>query len=239
MNKWFLAIKKRGKDIFDISGLTLIQPPEGFYYADPFLKDGYVFFELYDYKKGVIACAKINDDLTIGEPRVIIEEKTHVSFPCVYGDYMTIESVLSGELPLYKCIKFPYEWEKIGYISRGRYDDPIIFKTDKWHILTSEEGRVTQFVAETPESEWRVIRRDEQLYHRPAGNVFYKDGQMMRPLQDCTESYGKAIVFENHEGKYVGRIEPDWAPGLTGTHTFNSDENYVILDGRCIVNSSL
>jgi hypothetical protein len=232
MNKWVLAIKKRGTDPLDISGMTIIDPPKGFYYADPFLKDGYVFFELYDYNKGVIAVAKINDDLTISEPQVIINEPTHISFPCVYENYMVIESVLSGELPLYKCVGFPENWEKVGVVAKGRYDDPIIFKTDKWHIITSEDGKVTEFIADTPESEWTAIRREDRTYHRPAGNVFIRDGKRLRPLQDCTEHYGKAIVIENEQGGVVKRIEPDWMPELTGTHTFNVDENYIIIDGR-------
>ncbi len=48
-NKWFTAYKERGEDLFDTSGFTVVEPPEGKYQADPFpfTKDGkrYVFIE--------------------------------------------------------------------------------------------------------------------------------------------------------------------------------------------------
>jgi len=58
-NKWFIAIKKNSGDLFDTTNFTSIDSPRGIYYADPFIykhKDiNYLFYEEYDYKKGVIS----------------------------------------------------------------------------------------------------------------------------------------------------------------------------------------
>src|SRR3990167_8116592 len=60
-NKWFIAIKEREphflKDGYvGPDGVKIIEPAEGTYHADPFLFRNLIFFELYDYEKGVIAC---------------------------------------------------------------------------------------------------------------------------------------------------------------------------------------
>ena len=41
-NQWFISIKKHDGDPFDLSNLKHNYPPEGMYWADPFLwqKDG-------------------------------------------------------------------------------------------------------------------------------------------------------------------------------------------------------
>lgn len=239
MNKWFFAVKKRGDDIYDLSGLKVIDPPKGFYYADPFLikRDGitYIFFELYDYEKGRIAYSILDDDLTITEPKVVIDSDTHMSFPALLEDgkevYMTPENCLGGELVIYQAVKFPEVWDKVKVVANGRFDDPIMFKyKDKYRIMATEGGNnLKVFEADSVHSNWKQISSDCVQHSRSAGNIF--DG--IRPVQDSTPDYGRAIVFKDLEtGKELKRIEPDWYPNLTGTHTFNMSEDYIIIDGR-------
>jgi hypothetical protein len=74
---------------------------------------------------------------------------------------------------------------------------------------------------------------------RSAGHLFWKDGRLFRPTQDCSVRYGYAITvneitrltateFEEHE---VGRVLPTWAPGLLGTHTWNETGRLQVIDG--------
>lgn len=69
INRWFLAIKKNeGASPFEaLSNYIPIFPPDGKFYADPMLfkHDGtnYLFFEDYDYRKGVISFVTIDEDL--------------------------------------------------------------------------------------------------------------------------------------------------------------------------------
>ena len=74
---------------------------------------------------------------------------------------------------------------------------------------------------------------------RPAGKLFQSGGVWMRPAQDCSGLYGKAIVImeivriNSHE--YVEKehikIEPLWSENLIGTHTLNTEGSLTVIDG--------
>jgi hypothetical protein len=74
---------------------------------------------------------------------------------------------------------------------------------------------------------------------RPAGNIFYRDGILYRPAQDCATGYGKATVLNridrlDTEGYYetpVGRIDTGWHKGCICTHTLSRSENFWTVDG--------
>jgi hypothetical protein len=78
---------------------------------------------------------------------------------------------------------------------------------------------------------------------RPAGRLFHRRGALIRPGQDCSRRYGEAIVLNRVEvlspteyrERPVGRIEADWMPGLSGTHTYTFDSRYECLDAICAV----
>ena len=64
---------------------------------------------------------------------------------------------------------------------------------------------------------------------RPAGRLFRHGTALIRPSQDCSRRYGEAVVILNqvevlsktdYRERPVGRIDPDWMPGLVGTHTY-------------------
>src|SRR6056300_268043 len=126
-NKWFIGIKKKSEDLFDTTDYVSIDSPIGTYYADPFVYKhndlNYLFFEEYDYQKGVISYSIINDDLTITPPTKIIEESFHLSFPNVFEDngkiYMIPETGDSGKIILYEAKEFPDKWEPVKVIAEN------------------------------------------------------------------------------------------------------------------------
>jgi hypothetical protein len=75
---------------------------------------------------------------------------------------------------------------------------------------------------------------------RGAGKLFRRNGKLIRPAQDCSVRYGYAcqlneievLTQAEYRERPVRRIEPDWAPGLIGTHTINSNENLEVIDGQ-------
>jgi len=75
---------------------------------------------------------------------------------------------------------------------------------------------------------------------RPAGSLFFDQGSLIRPAQDCTARYGYAIslnrVDELSETDYrevpVATILPDWMDGIHATHTFNRLSGITVLDAR-------
>jgi hypothetical protein len=74
---------------------------------------------------------------------------------------------------------------------------------------------------------------------RPAGNLFYQDGGLYRPAQDCATRYGKAVVLnridqldtEAFSEIPVTRINAGWHKGCLCTHTLSRSENYWAVDG--------
>lgn len=72
------------------------------------------------------------------------------------------------------------------------------------------------------------------------GQIFSHQGRLIRPGQDCSQFYGRAVVLNHIEELSVNdyretpilTLEPDWQPGNVGTHTFNQSENYQVVDGR-------
>lgn len=241
-NKWFIAIKKRGEDIFDLSHLQLVDNEfENTYWADPFLMEHegkeYCFFEWYNYEKGVLGVAEVQDNLggiAFANPRVILDEEKHLSFPSVMWDgwnyYMTPERVLAGELLVYRAVEFPDVWAVHSRVAMGRYDDPIMRTVDvgKYEIWTTDDNKLRVFYSEDNMQTWRVIRTEDKPYQRSAGH-FIGD---LRPTQDSVPIYGRAIKFLDPEGKVKHYIEPDWYEGLTGCHTFNVSSKHVVVDGR-------
>lgn len=235
-NKWFIGIKKRGENLYDLSNLKILESPEGVYWADPFLAEherkSYLFFEWYDYEKGRLAVAEINEDLGIEKVRPIISETEHMSFPSVtqiHGEwYMTPERVLAGELLVYRALHFPDVWAVHSRVAVGRYDDPIMRKNGEWfEIWTTDDNKLRVFRTKDF-GRWELFRSEDKPYQRSAGH-FLGD---LRPTQDSVPIYGRAIKFLDPEGKIKHQIEPDWMPGLTGTHTFSVSSKHVAIDGR-------
>ncbi|MEH7495888.1 glucosamine inositolphosphorylceramide transferase family protein, partial [Neobacillus niacini] len=75
---------------------------------------------------------------------------------------------------------------------------------------------------------------------RPAGNIFLKDGKLIRPSQDCSYSYGYSVKFNEivelteviYSERFLYEIKPDWSKNNKGTHTYNFNEDYEVIDGR-------
>lgn len=242
MNRWFIAIRKKTQQSFDLSKLTILNAPEGRYWADPFLaEDGdktYLFFEDYDYVKGKLSVGEIvekDGDIGITNVRTVLEKPYHMSFPSVInieGEwFMTPEQVLSGRLEIYKAIQFPDVWEDICTVARGRYDDPIMRKVHgSFEVWASEDGdKLRVFVSDTLTDEWRLKTARDLEHTRNAGHFF----ESYRPVQESLPVYGRSIKFRRSDHSLSPvNIEPTWYNGLTGTHTFNVSSKYVVIDGR-------
>jgi hypothetical protein len=236
-NKWFIAIKERGEDIYDLSGLTILESPEGHYWADPFLVEHegktFLFFEDYDYIKGRLAVGEL-DGLELKNVRTILDAPWHMSFPSVVEfsgvHYMAPERVLSGSLWIYSCERFPDVWNQHRVVARGRFDDPIIKAVENgYQVWATEDNKLVVFEAPSlHHEEWKVVMRRDLPFMRSAGNFL---GGNLRPTQDSVPVYGRAIKIMDGDNARRS-IEPTWYPELTGTHTFNVSSKYVVIDGR-------
>jgi len=256
-NKWFIAIKENNGDIFDTSSFTPIQSPIGKYYADPFLFKhngiNYLFFEDYNYKKGVISYSIINDNLTITEPQVILNESFHLSFPNIFEDngkiYMVPEMGNTGKIVLYEAKEFPHTWAPVKTIIQGirTSDIEIIKKENQYWLFTTYGSNLADDLLVLTSDEllgnWEIFGVDNIIHSRPAGRMFkYKD-KLIRPVQDCSKLYGYGLVFksieiskEGYNEEIIHRINPEWYPNIIGTHTFNYNDDYIVVDGKIKIN---
>ncbi len=255
-SKYFIAFKKNDGLLNETVAaldkfVPFIAPLERFY-ADPMLFKhagvNYVFFEDYDYKKGVIAYSTIGSDMSISKPVLSLELDCHLSFPHVFEDggsiYMTPETYDYKEVGLYKATSFPTGWEKQRVIVSGEdFSDPVIFKYNNyyWLFASVRTTLLRIYFAETLDGKFQPHPINKlNIEGRNAGRVFYQDKKLIRPVMDCTESYGHAMILKEivtlnpmeFVEKDILSIEPNWAPDLDGTHTFNLNDDLITYDGR-------
>ena len=76
---------------------------------------------------------------------------------------------------------------------------------------------------------------------RPAGPLFVADGQLIRPAQDCTTTYGAAVILQRvlrltpteFVEEPVARLAPDpRGPLPDGLHTLTAAGPVTLVDGK-------
>ena len=240
---------------------------ENYWYADPLLweKDEkeVVFLERVDRKTGLgcIACADITDG-SWKEPIAVIEEPFHMSFPMCFewGNelYMIPETEMDQFINLYRCIEFPYRWEKAGKFMKGwRLVDSVVWdKTeDRIRFLASEydpeDAFYTRYHAyELRKEDGRIDARDLgrisdsfTLKSRLAGPVIEEEMPLI-PVQRSTSGvYGYSVQFckkgEKEPGEQVKELLPSDFQGmghkLLGVHTYSKSSHYEMLDIQYLV----
>lgn len=244
---WFMALRKRvpNDDVLGLEGFELtIDRPNG-YYADPFILDDHLFFEDYDHKKGKISALNLKTNQFFE----VLEEPWHLSYPCVFKDgsdyYMVPEAGTTQEITLYKATRWPDKWEKCHTIKKGVvYGDPQVFKyRGMWYLfVTMADNDLEVLRTRDLLGQWEPFTFKHEMNSRSAGNIFEYQGKLLRPVQDCSQLYGGAVILKELEigettvkEKIFSRIDPTWMPNLIGTHTINFDESYVVLDGKKIL----
>lgn len=233
----------------DLSGFRSHESPKGHYYADPFLIEQggktWLFFEDYDYAtlRGALRCAEVFDDARLGEAQTVLERPYHLSYPCLFRDqgelFMVPESGENGTIDLYRSTGFPNQWVLEKQLMRGLTADSTIFKTDGvyWMFTSMIDKRAWTkqlflFHTQNLLGEWtphpgNPISSDVRT-NRCAGAVLSENGRLLRPSQDGSRGYGYSFTLHEitklNPREYAERalltIEPTWAPGLCGTHTY-------------------
>jgi len=247
---------------------NLIIPPLGCYYADPCLvkKNGtnYMFFEEYDLKsrKGTIACTIIESSVAHSKPETVLERDYHLSYPCVFewqGDmYMVPESSANRTIELYRAVEFPHRWKLIKVLMKDikAADTTLFLYRGRCWMFTNIAGAPESepdhdlfdhglflFVAESPLGPWRPHRKNpivsDVSRSRPAGPLFFSNGDLLRPSQDCSRDYGQAMwlnrITEFSEDEYseapLARLNPGFLQRDIRTHTLSQNEDWEVRDG--------
>jgi hypothetical protein len=261
--KWFIAIRRRtpAHRFDDPSNYRLMPCPDDRFYADPFLfeKDGktHLFFEDFRYPEGraVISYCELGPDGTPGSPVEVLRRPYHLSYPFVFeyeGEiYMIPETRETRMVELYRATSFPTTWTpEAVLLSDIHAVDATIQKVNGrfWMFAGVSNGRYSNsdelclFFADALTGPWTPHRNNPVLSDvrrsRPAGLLFYDEGRLIRPSQDCGKAYGYALVFSEvltlteteYEERQINRIEPGLIAGCIGTHTYNRTEQFEVVD---------
>jgi hypothetical protein len=238
-----------------------VLPPRDRFWADPFPvahADGfYVFVEEFPYRndKGHIALLDVDRSGATRSVQTVLERPHHLSYPFVFdwrGErYMIPETGSERRVEVYRARAFPFDWRPEAVLLDGLYAvDATLAEVDRTWWMFANVGvtgalnydELHIFHAPTPLGPWKPHRRNpvksDARSARPAGRLFYWNGQLYRPSQDCSGQYGSAIVINRvthlsaseFREEAVSRIEPKWDRRLLGTHTVNSAPGISAVD---------
>ena len=220
----------------------------------------FVFVEefIYSLNKGHIAVLELDNEGKLLNSKKIIERPYHLSYPFVFetkdGWYMIPESGENRTIDLYKSVEFPDKWIFVKHIMTevNAVDTTLFNYKNKWWLFTIID-KIDCKLNNSPELYLFYsddILSENWISHplnpvvadvrraRPAGRIFISEGKIYRPGQDCSGRYGQAFSFNevialsetDFEERQVLKVNPDWKKDLKGTHTFNFDKNFTIID---------
>jgi hypothetical protein len=263
--QWFLAYRRIGPGPpanGDAAPLKTIMPPAGRFYADPFLfqRDGrrFIFFEDYDSSLGraVICYVELDEQGRHCAPRIALRQDCHLSYPFVFAEgdavYMLPETAGHRTVELYRAERFPDEWalEHILLKDVSATDATLLRHEGRWWLFVAIDvdggppmDELFLFSSDSLRGEWEPHPMNPVVSDvrsaRPAGRIFSRKGQLIRPAQDCSRAYGWRTVFNrievltatDYREEPVSAIEPASDAGTLRTHSYGSDGTYEVLDG--------
>ena len=215
----------------------------------------FVFAELYDriLRRGVIGCCEL--DAQGPTPwKIVLKQPFHLSYPHLLRQgediYMIPESYVGREIAVYKAVHFPERWEKVKVLkSEWVTVDSTVFGYDRrsWMLTLqfdkNHEKLVLFSVDHSGLSSNGLVVSVDDVNKRPAGYFFADGERLIRPAQDCSESYGCALNLyeveqvseEAYSEQLILKLRPeDIYTDLRGTpaglHTYNTTEHYELID---------
>ncbi|HEY9151902.1 MAG TPA: hypothetical protein VIN60_03380, partial [Anaerolineales bacterium] len=226
LDQWIvLTAKGVDYDSLQWSAFRSIVPQKDRYWGDPFIvareNQYYVFIEekMYATGRGRIACLMLDDNGALQSHQVILERPYHLSYPFIFevrGEtYMLPETAQHRTLEVYRCVRFPDQWELANTLMTDVYavDATLFERQNKWwlfanikreggssldslHLYFSDDPLSNRW---TPHPKNPIIQEIRSA--RPAGRIFMQNEKLIRPSQDNSRRYGYAIKF-NHIVKW-------------------------------------
>ena len=178
----------------------------------------------------------------------------HLSYPHVFscGEkiYMIPESYMGSEIAIFEAVSFPDRWKKVKTLKSNYVAvDSTVFEYEGncWlQTLQLVDGHeyLLLYVFENGElSKKPLCIATDDYNKRPGGKLFRYGGKLLRPAQDCTESYGCALNFyevtkisiDTYEEHLIAKIMPeniysDFSAVPQGIHTYNWSERFEVID---------
>lgn len=237
--------------------------PRKAFLADPcaFEQNGrtFIFCEefRYDLNRGVIVAlepygdGKMSVQDAIGEPH-------HLSYPQIFEHdrevYCVAESASINCAGLYRAVEFPYCWQYVKPLIDGvrAVDSTFLRHGGKWWMFctsgsgprSGDHSHLHIYYADDLFGEWKPHAQNpvkiDVRSSRPAGRIFTHNGELYRPAQDCSRTYGGAITLNRietltetafHE-TYAGTLRPPLGRYGKGIHTISATGPMCIVDAK-------
>jgi hypothetical protein len=234
---------------------TMLADPSCFARAD----GGFdLYAEYLDYRqpRGAIwrATVPAGADLATARFAPLLAEPWHMSYPFAFADedggrLLTAETWQAGRAMLWR--QAGEGWEPAGVVLAGRevVDPTLWLGPDRWWLFCSfhddgPDDRLHLFHAPGPTGPWTPHAanpvRVGAAGSRPAGPLFLADGVLIRPGQDCTLTYGGAVILHavrrlDPEGyaeeavRFLGPVPGAYPHGL---HTVCPAGDMTLIDGK-------
>ncbi len=263
--QWFIGRVKIGADISAEGPMEIEWLPQDARQGsgDPFPwrsgDEEWIFYEDYPIETGfgLISCRRVFANGELGEPVQALQTEHHLSFPFLFEDgdsvFMLPEQSASKRLILYECTQFPNEWREHSILMEGvPCLDPVIFRANGrlWLFVShgnegTSQNNLYLYHADTLRGPWSPHKlnplRNGLRGARMGGNVFLKEGRLIRPGQNSVHRYGGSLLFfeivELSESAYreveIGEWSPQPSPGFSNCclHTYNRSSKHAYIDG--------
>ena len=267
--QWTIGLVKQSiKDIIN-KGITQpiqwLPPLDQGFIADPhamILPDGRfeILAEQFDYgsfKGRIVSTTASPDQFGYSPFSPIVELSTHFSYPqtLVWGaeQLLFCENWEQGGIPIFarSDVKQPWQY-RTTILKDQRVVDPTPFFYEGIFYLffTLQDDHPNESLrimySSNPLSAWQLHPQkricDDIAGARSAGPIIQlSDGTLIRPGQDCTDTYGGAIVLHEitelstntYREKKMWSIEPQAGPWQWGLHTLCPMGNqHTLIDGK-------
>ena len=219
----------------------------------------FVFVEDFSHRDGYATIGVFEPQDPATSFRTVLDRGTHLSYPFVFrdeasGDWLMLpEMAAEGRVVLFRSPSFPDEWEEDAVLLEGvsAYDPTLVFRDGRYWLFYASGTTGYSFNDElqlafsdtlhgpyTPHPLNPV--KSDVIGSRPAGRLFEWNGRLIRPAQDSSREYGYAVVFNEvtaltpttFSERPIGRVEPDWAPRIRSTHSWDFLDDIVVADAK-------
>jgi len=216
-----------------------------------------VLFEDFDVRRGKahISSVQVTQHGKVVQLQPVFVEPYHMSYPYLFQHngktYCVPETSHAGCIRIFEAIDFPSKWKKIAEIGDNiaGLDTTIFRHGGLWWAAFTKRGsgmdlNLFLMYAERLTGPWKPHARNpvktDVRSSRPAGTPFVHEGQLYRPAQDSSATYGGRVrinwvtkltpdEFREEEAAVVG---PDPSgPYPDGLHTVCAAGDLTVVDG--------
>lgn len=229
------------------------------YRADPFItrvkNQLVIFFERYNYKKqkGHIASIEVKDN-TIGEEKVVLKNENHYSYPFTFKQDETVlclpECYMSKEIQVYTINDAETLVQQQSILPKTEIVDPsLLFYNNKYWLFCTinnylHNAQLYIFYSDSLDGKFKPhllnpVKTDISSA-RPAGSFIKIGNEILRPSQNCSETYGGSLMLNkiitltetDYKEETIQEIKPFDKRYNKGLHHVCVEDNTIIIDGK-------